>query len=133
MSKFLVVDDDAAAVRAMTRLLRSDGHQVSSFTAGADAIDALPREPFDAVLTDFDMPHVDGEQVARAARLYVPRACLMVVSASDNARRLRDVGACFVHGKPFDYGRVVGIVDRCRASGGPTDAACSLRGECDDD
>jgi CheY-like chemotaxis protein len=133
MPKFLVVDDDPATVDAMTLLLKGDGHDVSSFTMGPEAIAALAREPFDAVVTDLEMPRVDGEQVVRTARLHAPRACVMVVSASDDARRLRDVGACFVHGKPVDYDTVVGTVSRCRASGGPTDGACPLSGERHDD
>jgi DNA-binding NtrC family response regulator len=134
MAKFLVVDSDPSAVHAMTRLLQTDGHEVSSFTAGAHAVDALARESFDAVVTDLEMPHVDGEGVVRAARLHAPRACLMVVSASADAERLRDIGVCFVHDKPIDYDKVVGAVDDCRARGGPGDrGTCPLIGARGDD
>jgi CheY-like chemotaxis protein len=127
MPKFLVVDRDPAAVRAMTRLLHEDGHEVTPFTAGAHAVDALAREPFDAVITDHEMPHVDGEAVAQAARLHAPRACLVVVSARSDAEKLYGVGACLVHAKPLDYDGLVGTVGECRARGGPGEGgACPM-------
>ena len=67
MPRFLVVDDDPSAVTGMTQLLTGDGHEVAPFTGGADAVDALSREPFDAIVTDLEMPHVDGHAVVRAA------------------------------------------------------------------
>jgi CheY-like chemotaxis protein len=54
MPRFLVVDDDPATVNAMALLLRDDGHTVSPFTAGAEAVDTLMRESFDAVVTDLE-------------------------------------------------------------------------------
>jgi CheY-like chemotaxis protein len=131
MTRFLVVDDDPAVVHAIAGLLETDGHEVSPFTTGAQAVDALGREPFDAVVTDLEMAHVDGAQVARAARLHAPHACVVVVSGSSDAGRLRDVGACFVHDKPVDYEVLAGAVDRCRASGGPTGGVCPRIGTCD--
>src|SRR4051812_2174401 len=110
MARFLVVDDDLSTVHAMTRLLRDDGHEVSSFTQGAHAVDALSREPFDAIITDHEMPHVGGEDVVRAARRHTPGACLFVVSASPDADLLHDAGACTVHAKPLDYEVVVNAI-----------------------
>ncbi len=43
MPSFLVVDDDPSTVKGMTQLLVGDGHDVSPFTDGAHAVDALSR------------------------------------------------------------------------------------------
>jgi len=131
MARFLVVDDDASTVRAMTRLLSDDGHVVAPFTAGADAIAAMKREPFDVVVTDLEMPHVDGHKVVRAAREHLPDACLIVTStrAKEHEATLTGAGACLVAGKPFDYDAITKAVGECRArgGGGPGHARCQLR------
>jgi DNA-binding NtrC family response regulator len=116
MAKFLVVDDDAVTVRAMTRLLRIDGHEVSPFTEGAHAIDAMARDPFDAVLTDLDMPEVDGHAIVRAARRHAPEACVIVSTGRRaGALPLLEAGACVVHDKPVDYEAIISAINACRA------------------
>jgi len=128
VAKYLVVDDDPSAVRALTRLLEGDGHAVSPFTEGIHAVDALAREPFDAVITDFDMPHVGGAEVVRAARQLAPGACVVVSTGNPEGRRLVEAGACMVHDKPIDYDAIVVAVGACRARGGPGDGGtCHMK------
>jgi DNA-binding NtrC family response regulator len=123
MPRFLVVDSDARSVDAMARLLRDDGHEVRAFTQGARALDALTREPFDAVLTDHALPAVDGKEIVCAALVHAPRACVVVVTADAFTDRLHEAGACIVHEKPVDYDAVISSIDACRARGGP-DGTC---------
>jgi DNA-binding NtrC family response regulator len=127
MARFLVVDDDHSTVSGMTRLLEGDGHDVASFTAGADALHALSRESFDAVVTDLEMPHVDGHTIVRATREHHPAACLIVVTdvAEENSGTLAEAGVCIVSDKPVDYEGITTAVTDCRARGGP-----SLSGRC---
>jgi two-component system response regulator MprA len=121
MARFLVVDDDQITVHGMTRLLTDDGHDVAPFTKGADAVDALSRECFDAVLTDLEMPHVDGHAVVRVTREHSPRACLVVVTAraDEKGQELADAGACIIVDKPIDLDGVTKVISECRARGGP--------------
>ncbi len=116
----------------MTLLLTDDGHEVVPFTAGADAVDALGREPFDAVVTDFEMPHVDGHAVVRATRKHHPRACLVVASSrvTDKGASLVDSGACIVADKPFEYDAITQAIGACRARGGPgAHGKCYMRSQ----
>jgi CheY-like chemotaxis protein len=129
MARFLVVDDDHSTVQGMTLLLNADGHDVAPHTAGAAAVEALAQGTFDAVLTDFEMPEVDGAAVVRAARQQCPTACVVVVTTRDNmSSRLVDQGACMVVGKPMDYEGVTNAIVECRegrAQGG--DGRCRLK------
>jgi DNA-binding response OmpR family regulator len=50
VARFLVVDDDPSAAKGLSTLLKEDGHEVSPCTAGAEAVETLSRETFDAVL-----------------------------------------------------------------------------------
>jgi two-component system response regulator FlrC len=130
MPKFLVVDDDAATVRGIAALLAVDGHEVVPFTAGADAVEALARDSFDAVVTDLDMPHVDGHEVVRTTRRHQPRACLVVATAraEEKAPELVNAGACIVADKPLEYDEFAKAVTDCRARGGPgAHGKCHMR------
>ncbi len=121
MARILVVDDDHSAVTAVTRMLSGDGHDVAAFTEGAAAVEALSRESFDAVMTDLDMPEVDGHMVVRSARQHAPEACVVVVTAraQESEGTLTDAGACLVTDKPLAYDAVMKTITDCRTHGGP--------------
>ncbi|HXX66859.1 MAG TPA: response regulator [Polyangiaceae bacterium] len=129
MARFLVVDDDPAAVRALKRLLDLDGHDVSAFTSGAEAIGELSRASFDVVVTDLEMPDTDGRAVMRIVRGCVPRICLVVATARavDKYDELAEAGACIVADKPLDYDEVTRMVAECRRRASP-DGECPIRG-----
>jgi DNA-binding response OmpR family regulator len=118
--RFLVIDDDRSTVNGMTLLLRGDGHEVSGFTIGAEAVAALAVERFDAVVTDLEMPGVDGFAVARTARAHQRGACVAVVSACTNGAHaaLAEAGACIVVDKPVDYDSLTRAIAACQAHGG---------------
>lgn len=121
MPRFLVVDDDPAAVNGMSHLLIGDGHTVAPFTRGTEAVEALSRESFDAIVTDLEMPHVDGHAVLRAAREHQPHACLVVATARGLEKwpDLVQAGACIVADKPIEYDAITTEITACRARGGP--------------
>jgi DNA-binding response OmpR family regulator len=130
MARFLVIDDDHATVHGLTSLLADDGHAVSACTSGADAVQALSRESYDAVLTDLDMPHPDGRVVVEVARESQPEACLWVtgVRAGGEARALVKAGACTAIDKPIDYDEMHEAIIACRKRGGPgPERECHLR------
>ena len=116
MSRFLVVDADAATVRGLALLLTGDGHEVTCTSSLAVALALLSRETFDAVMTDIDLPDGDGCDVVRAARGFFPHACIMVVSARAAARwaELKELGVCITAEKPLDYARMIQTLEACR-------------------
>jgi signal transduction histidine kinase/ActR/RegA family two-component response regulator len=67
--RILIVDDDPVIIESLRNILQSDGHRVTAAEGGQAGIDAFGAaleldEPFDAVITDLGMPHVDGRKVA---------------------------------------------------------------------
>ena len=130
MPRFLVVDDDAASVKGMTWLLADDGHSVSPFTTGAEAVRALARGLFDVVVTDLEMPLVDGREVVRAIREHQPNACVVVVTerAPEHCVDLVKAGACLVVQKPIDYEEVAKAIEACRGrNANVSDCRCHMR------
>ncbi|GAB4130367.1 MAG: hypothetical protein Kow0040_08030 [Thermogutta sp.] len=66
--KVLVADDDAAVRRLVCHLLRSEHYEVLEAADGAEAFETVLRERPDIVLTDWEMPHVDGPALCRRIR-----------------------------------------------------------------
>lgn len=59
----LLVDDEAAILRALNRLLRRAGYTVFTANSGKEALEVLQRENIKVVLSDFRMPHMTGGEL----------------------------------------------------------------------
>jgi DNA-binding NtrC family response regulator len=64
----LVVDDDADLLAATQRTLERAGYEVTTASDGMEAIGTLGRGDFDLVVSDIDMPRLDGLGLLRAVR-----------------------------------------------------------------
>ncbi len=58
--KILIADDAPLNLHLASKLLKRKGHQVVAVDNGAEAIEALEKEAFDAILMDMQMPVMDG-------------------------------------------------------------------------
>ncbi|MFO0692674.1 MAG: response regulator [Polyangiales bacterium] len=117
----LVVDDDPALRRALSRILRTEGHAVIEAPDGPTAV-ALTREHMPSlVVLDAAMPGMDGEMVLEAFRDHVgavPPTVLLTGSRNEQARAT-EVGAVLGLCKPFQVEELLGVVDRYRRARKP--------------
>jgi CheY-like chemotaxis protein len=79
MARILLVDDDIAARELLARTLVGDGHAVTTADNGADAMARL-SEGFDLVVTDIQMPEVDGVQLAERVQAAEPSTKIILMS-----------------------------------------------------
>jgi EAL domain-containing protein (putative c-di-GMP-specific phosphodiesterase class I) len=101
----LVVDDDAHMRRVMDRILRHAGYAVEQAADGAVALDAVKRSRFDAVLTDIEMPAIDGIGLLRAVREHdvdLPVVLITGNPAVETAIQALELGALRYLVKPVD-------------------------------
>jgi CheY-like chemotaxis protein len=105
--RILLADDQKEIRLVITAQLEHGGHYVVAVTNGQEVLDALRREPFDAILMDEDMPVMSGLQTLRAIleRTNDYGSMLLVAltgynSDSDRERLIR-AGFDSVIGKPF--------------------------------
>jgi CheY-like chemotaxis protein len=72
-SVVLCVDDDRAILALIKTTLEHEGYKVLTATDGPAALDMFRRESIDAVVLDYQMPGMNGVEVATAMRHLKPR------------------------------------------------------------
>lgn len=77
--KVLVVDDSPLTRELLVSLLESVGYQVIQAVDGGQAVDVLGREAVDIVVTDLEMPRVDGLELTRRLKSHATFRSLPVV------------------------------------------------------
>ena len=83
MARVLLAEDDTAMRELVRRALSADGHEVVEAQDGQDALDAVKRatKPFDVMLTDIQMPSLDGLALAAAAGAVMPHMRVLLMTA----------------------------------------------------
>jgi putative nucleotidyltransferase with HDIG domain len=107
------VDDEAMLRRVMVRVLSTAGYEVTEAGSGLEALDRLGRAPYDLVISDIHMPHMDGMQLLAQVRALFPDvAVVMITAVSDvqTAVACLSQGALDYVGKPFQVDEVVARV-----------------------
>ena len=117
----LVVEDDPVLRRALTRILRHEGHSVIEAEDGPTAL-ALTREHEPSlVVLDSMMPGMDGEMVLSALkdeRGDVPPTVLLTGTRAEQ-KRATEVGAVLGLCKPFQVEELLGVVEQYRKTRAP--------------
>lgn len=57
---FIVIDDDTNLLNLTSGVLRQEKHEVLSFNSAAKALETIENTPFDFIITDIQMPEMDG-------------------------------------------------------------------------
>ncbi len=114
--KALVVDDSLTARKHISRMLKNMGfHDLTLAKDGTEAVALLEQQMFDIVITDFNMPEMDGEKLASFIRNNSNQASipiLMVTSENNEARvdSFMRSGVSAVCDKPFHAGYVKNLL-----------------------
>lgn len=110
MANILLADDDRSTLDLVRRALELDGHRVTTADDGLEALACLENAgPFDLLLTDVEMPGLDGVSLARRALTVAPGTRIILMSAfadvADTADSLGDPTARGL-AKPFTIERI---------------------------
>jgi two-component system response regulator MprA len=103
-ARILVVDDEPAVQSALARALTLEHYEVAQATDGQQALERLGSSPYEAVILDIAMPHVDGLEVCRRLRQSGDRTPVLMLTARgevDDRVAGLDAGADDYLVKPF--------------------------------
>jgi two-component system chemotaxis response regulator CheY len=118
MSKRILTIDDSKTIRDMLMLtLAEAGFEVLQAVDGQDGLDVLDKEQVDVVITDINMPRMDGYEVIRhlrsnAAHKSTPILVLTTESEADKKNLARVAGATGWMVKPFDPQRLIATINK---------------------
>ena len=121
MSMKILTVDDSRTMRDMLRLaLTSAGYNVVQAIDGIDGLAVLERESPDVVITDINMPKMDGFGFIEGARKrekfrILPILVLTTESDPEKKQRARRAGATGWIVKPFDPTKLVDVIRRVAA------------------
>ena len=115
MSKVLAVDDSKPMLAMLSRCLEKGGHDVFRAMDGVEALDQLRKHRPDMVITDLNMPNMDGLEFIEEARKdpagqTLPILLLTTETAQALKDRAREVRATGWLTKPFDPDQILGLV-----------------------
>ena len=113
--RLLVVDDEPAIARFLTRVLEREGYAVTSFEDPVDALEAFLTDPsrFDMVITDLTMPHMTGLELTRRFLALCPDLPVLLCSGYFEAttlERAKQAGVREALSKPVDRAGLLSAV-----------------------
>lgn len=117
--RVLLLDDDSSMRKLVSLLLKRANYRVDAFTSGNDAIAAIEKADYGAILVDLMMPLEGGATVIRHLRETAPellRRVLVVTGAPDTVTRAVAGEVAGVVRKPFDATSLVAAVERVTKS-----------------
>ncbi|WP_042250652.1 response regulator [Paracoccus sp. PAMC 22219] len=116
-TRILAVDDSPTIRALVSKALRNAGFDVFLAVDGVDGVGALSEADPHLIITDINMPRMDGfgliENV-RATGTYadVPILVLTTESGADLKARARSAGATGWIVKPFEDERLIAVIDK---------------------
>lgn len=118
MIELILIEDFAPLRRVLTQALRDAEFNVTSFEDGAVSGDAGIIQHADLLITDIEMPSVDGEEVLKNVRQSHPDLRTIVISGLSE-EKLEGIEASALLRKPFEPEELVGTVKRLLAEPNP--------------
>ena len=118
MAAMILVVDDSASIRQMVAFtLKGSGHDVTEACDGAEALNLAKSKSFNLVLTDVNMPNMDGISLTRELRKlpnykFTPILTLTTESAAEMKQAGKAAGATGWIVKPFNPEQLLSTVKR---------------------
>jgi len=79
--RILVVDDEESMCQYLSILLQKEGYEMVTANGGARALQIVENEPIDVVMTDIQMPKMDGIQLLKGIKALMPNLPVIIMTA----------------------------------------------------
>jgi two-component system, cell cycle response regulator CpdR len=114
MAKILIAENELALREFIARGLTQRGYDVAMAADGSDAVDLLKKQKFDLLLTDIDMPIMDGIALALLVGKDYPKTRIVIMSGHEHQlERAQGLNALVfkVVSKPFTIAAICTVVE----------------------
>ena len=112
--KVLCVDDEPNILSALRRMLSLEGFEVFTAESGAQALDQLAKQPVNVIISDMQMPGMNGTELLAKVRQQWPQTMrLMLTGASDVSGAIDAInqGAIYRYtAKPWNDDELLGTI-----------------------
>ncbi len=112
--RILVIDDEKSARLLLERVLTRAGHEVVLVETGEQGLDRLAKEHFDLIISDKNLPGIDGLEVLRMARAKIPGLQAIIITGfptPETKTAARETGVFSYVTKPFGILDILGTCD----------------------
>jgi len=115
MSRILIIEDEAAIRRVLTKILseENDSYKVEEAEDGLEGLEKIKNDDYDLILCDIKMPKMDGVEVLEAIKKIKPEIPVVMISGHgdlDTAVNTMRLGAFDYISKPPDLNRLLNTV-----------------------
>ena len=113
--KILIVDDDEAVRSILAELVRIFGFNSETSSGGYDALNRVDKSPYDLIITDINMPDLNGLELIKRVKESHPEIDLIAITGFDMDYRYTDViemGASDFIVKPFENNELQAKINR---------------------
>ena len=118
MSRKMLTVDDSPSVRKLVKFtLKAKGYQVSSAADGAEALDLVKQEDFDAIILDINMPRMNGLEFLKHIKAHdqyasIPVIMLTTEGQDDDKDKAVALGATAYMVKPFKPTQLLTLLEK---------------------
>ncbi|MFZ4854902.1 MAG: response regulator [Desulfuromonadaceae bacterium] len=113
--RILIVDDEENARVALSKILTHDGYQVSSAGNGLEALNFLRCNNVELIITDLNMPEMNGLMFLRELNRDYPTSKVIMVTAYGEVESYLEaitLGAFEYINKPVKYNDLKKVIDK---------------------
>jgi two-component system chemotaxis response regulator CheY len=117
MASILTVDDSTSMRQMVSFTLKGAGYEVVETVDGVEALEVAKTRSFDLVVTDVNMPNMDGITLIKELRnlpdyKFTPLLMLTTESAAEKKQQGKAAGATGWIVKPFDPEQLLGTIKK---------------------
>lgn len=117
-SRILVVDDEAAILRALGRILDAKGHKAALANSGKQALALMEEGPYELLITDLKLPDADGMEITRHFKEKFPQSQAIILTGYptwESAQQAAELDVYEYFEKPFEIKNLENAIEKCLA------------------
>lgn len=116
IQKILVVDDSSIILMQVKNLFKSHYYNLQTANSAMKALEMLRKEEFDLVITDVNMPEMNGIELCLKLRKEFEGLKVIIMSSFENPKMKNQKSNLLFTGKPLDIKHILSLIESIKAN-----------------